>query len=164
MEIIMLNGVYFTGKEERDWKRFDSLEALVQSYVKSGLIIRPLRDKLMHKKDAETRGKRSLAKRIFCFFCNQYHGPVHFCHRTQNWRHVDTSLMIEIIGDTRESVERPPGYDVNDCDAMVYKSKGEMFADLWRRSRGLSTHLGFPQRTEQKDLKKMPASGPIIYE
>jgi len=141
-------------------KRFDSLEALVQSYVKSGLIIRPLEDKLMHKKDAETRGKRSLAKRIFCFFCNQYHGPVHFCHRTQKWRHVDTSLMMEIVGDTRESVERPPGYDVDDCDAKLYKSKGAMFGDLCKRSKGL-VHVW---KIEQNDLQKRPASGPIIYE
>jgi len=141
-------------------KRFDSLEALVQSYVKSGLIIRPLRNKLMHKKDAETRGKRSLAKRIFCFFCNQYHGPVHFCHRTQKWRHVDTFLMMEIVGDTRESVERPPGYDVDDCDAKLYKSKGAMFGDLCKRSKGL-VHVW---KIEQNDLQKRPASGPIIYE
>ena len=118
-------------------KRFDSLEALVQSYVKSGLIIRLLEDKLMHKKDAETRGKRSLAKRIFCFFCSQYHGQVHFCHQTQQWRNVDTYLFMEFIGDTRESVERPPGYTVDSCKAMLYKSRWEMFSDMKDRSNKL---------------------------
>ena len=161
MEIITLHGMYFTGQEVRDWRRFDSLEALVQSYVKSGLIIRPLRDKLMHKKDAETRGKRSLAKRIFCFFCNQFHGQVHFCHRTQMWRNVDTSLMMEIIGDTRESVERPPGYDVDDCDARLYRSKWAMFADQETRSEKLgSRHTNWNLNRRQK----IPASGPMIYE
>ena len=135
VEIIVLDGMYFT--EQRDWEKFDSLEALVQSYVKSGLILRPLGDKLMHKKDAETRGKRSLAKRIFCFFCGQYHGQVHFCHRTQQWRNVDTSLLMEIIGDTRESVERPPGYAVDYCDARIYKSRWAMFSDMRDRSNWL---------------------------
>ena len=135
-------------------KRFDSLEALVQSYVKSGLIIRPLEDKLMHKKDAETRGKRSLAKRIFCFFCGQYHGQVHFCHRTQQWRNVDTYLFMEFIGDTRESVERPPGYTVDSCKAMLYKSRWEMFSDMKERSNWL---FSCEQSREQKDLQRRPA-------
>ena len=63
--------------------------------------------------------------------------------------------MMEIVGDTRESVERPPGYDVDDCDARLYKSKGAMFGDLYGRS---------VWKIEQKDLQKRPASGPIIYE
>merc|ERR1711942_137074 len=107
--------------EHRDWEKFDSLEAVVKFYVKTGF--RPLKNKMMHKKDAETRGKRSLAKRIFCFFCTEYHGQVHFCHRTQQWRNVDTSLLMEIIGNTRESVERPPGYagDSMDANIQIYK-------------------------------------------
>ena len=121
-------------------KRFDSLEALVQSYVKSGLIIRPLEDKLMHKKDAETRGKRSLAKRIFCFFCSQYHGQVHFCHQTQQWRNVDTYLFMEFIGDTRESVERPPGYAADSYTHTLYRSRWDMFTDLRDRASLLQSY------------------------
>ena len=105
-EIIMQDEMYFV--ERRDWEKFDSLEALVKFYVENGY--RPLLNKLMHKKDAETRGKRSVAKRIYCFFCCQYHGQVHFCRRTLQWRNVDLFLLMEIIGDTREGVERPPGY------------------------------------------------------
>jgi len=155
VEIIVLDGMYFT--EQRDWEKFDSLEALVQSYVKSGLILRPLGDKLMHKKDAETRGKRSLAKRIFCFFCGQYHGQVHFCHRTQQWRNVDTSLLMEIIGNTRESVERPPGVQLYLDDygeAKIYKSRWEMFSDMKERSNWL---FSCEQSREQKDLQRRPA-------
>ena len=131
--ITVLDGKYFVEQRE---EKFDSLEALVKFYVKIGYIIRPLKNKMKHKKDAETRGKRSLAKRIFCFFCTEYHGQVHFCHRTQVWRNVDTSLFMEIIGNTRESVERPPGYAVDSMGAQIqiYKSRWDLFSDLQMRS------------------------------
>jgi len=137
--ITVLDGKYFVEQRE---EKFDSLEALVKFYVKIGYIIRPLKNKMKHKKDAETRGKRSLAKRIFCFLCTEYHGQVHFCHRTQVWRNVDTSLFMEIIGNTRESVERPPGYagyvgnagESVDAKIQIYKSRWDMFSDLQQRS------------------------------
>ena len=127
--------------EQRE-EKFDSLEALVKFYVKIGYIIRPLKNKMKHKKDAETRGKRRLDKRIFCFLCSEYHGQVHFCHRTQVWRNVDTSLFMEIIGNTRESVERPPGYagyvgnagESVDAKIQIYKSRWDLFSDLQMRS------------------------------
>jgi len=137
--ITVLDGKYFVEQRE---EKFDSLEALVKFYVEIGYIIRPLKNKMKHKKDAETRGKRSLAKRIFCFLCTEYHGQVHFCHRTQVWRNVDTSLFMEIIGNTRESVERPSGYagyaeyagENVDAKIQIYKSRWDMFSDLQMRS------------------------------
>lgn len=153
MKITIVNGLYLMGKEERDWKRFDSLEALVQSNVESGLIIKPLSNKQAHKKDAEKRYKRSLARRIFCFFCKQYHEPVHFCHRTQKFRHVDTFHMMELTGNTRDSVERPPGYDVDDCHLRFHQSKYIMLCDQFQRA----------QAEKSKELL-FPVSGPMIYE
>jgi len=143
--IIVHDGKYII--EHHDWEKFDSLEALVKFYVENGYIIRPLRDKLMHKKDAETRGKRSLAKRIFCFYCFQYHGQVHFCHRTQQWRNVDTSLLMEMVGDTRKSVERPPGYVVdNMVDFTFYKSRWAMFTDMRDKAANLPKRQLFVNR------------------
>jgi len=139
-EIIMQDEMYFM--ERRDWEKFDSLEALVKFYVENGYIIRPLRNKLMHKKDAETRGKRSVAKRIYCFFCCQYHGQVHFCPRTLQWRNVDLFLLMEIIGDTRESVERPPGYAGGDISQnTTYRSRWDMFTDMRARADLLCSHI-----------------------
>lgn len=153
MKITIVNGLYLMGKEERDWKRFDSLEALVQSNVDSGLIIKPLSNKQAHKKDAEKRYKRSLARRIFCFYCKQFHEPVHFCHRTQKFRHVDTFHMMELTGNTRNSVERPPGYDVDDCQFRFHQSKYIMLCDQFQRA-----------TAENSKELLFPVSGPMIYE
>ena len=64
---------------------------------------------------------------------------------------------MEIIGNTRESVERPPGVQLYLDDygeAKIYKSRWEMFSDMKERSNWL---FSCEQSREQKDLQRRPA-------
>jgi len=110
--------------------RIEELVDKQNSKINLDDILRPLPNKMMHKNETE----KTYMRKIFCWFCTQYQEPVHFCHLTKEWRHVDTFHNLEIIGNTRISVERTPGYDAEKCEIISHKNNKMMFNDQLERS------------------------------
>ena len=109
--------------------KFGTLEALVKFCAEIGFIGKPLMHKERHKREAEKRYRSNMSKqpRIMCWFCKQYHGPIHFCSTKRCFLHIDYFNMLVLQGPSRESVECPAGCStLNTVKMTAYRNKFDM--------------------------------------
>ena len=111
-------------------RKFGSLADFVEHMLSIGFIQKPLGNKQRHQQESQQRYRGKVQTRIMCHFCQQYHGPIHYCNVNLCFMHYDHINMILLKGPNRESVERLPGYHVDDANMTRYKTKYDMDREL----------------------------------
>ena len=78
--------------------KYGSLADFVEHFLSTGFLQKPLGHKQRHQQEAEQKYRGKVQPRIMCYFCQQYHGPIHFCNANQCFMHHDHFNMIMIKG------------------------------------------------------------------